>query len=370
MTPPQRTHHAARLAAFFALLALFVTLSPARHAGASVSQAAGAPQTRADNDQRDRGKVSPDLKEKVRGAGDAPVGILLQLNGPAGERLNAVLNRAGVHVRGRFEHFNSAALDLPASAVEELAALPEVELVAADRPVEVTGHVNTTTGVEAVRAQTTATGAQYSLDGTGIGVAVIDSGVYASHESFLNASGVTRVAASVDFTGYPKTVNSDIYGHGTHVAGLAAGDDNLYGATYNGVAPNARLINLKVLDDYGKGTASQLLSALNWVMTNRTKYNIRVVNLSLGTAAIDSYKNDPLCKAVRSLVNAGVVVVAAAGNDGKNSAGQKVYGRIHSPGNEPSAITVGASNTFGTDARADDTVTTFSSRGPTRSYWT
>src|SRR5205085_768340 len=82
------------------------------------------------------------------------------------------------------------------------------------------------------------------------------------------------------------------------------------------------------------------------------------------------YRNDPLCKAVRKLVDAGVVVVTAAGNNGKNSAGQKIYGAIHSPGDEPSAITVGAANTFGTDGRADDVVTTYSSRGPTRGSWT
>jgi subtilisin family serine protease len=113
-----------------------------------------------------------------------------------------------------------------------------------------------------------------------------------------------------------------------------------------------------------------VLSALNSIAANRTKYNIRVVNMSLGMPAIDTYKNDPLCRAVRSLVNSGVVVVAAAGNDGKNLLGGKVYGRIHSPGNEPSAITVGAVNTYGTDARSDDGITTYSSRGPTRSYWT
>ena len=91
--------------------------------------------------------------------------------------------------------------------------------------------------------------------------------------------------------------------------------------------------------------------------------------MSLGMPAIDSYQFDPVCQAVRRLVNAGVVVVAAAGNNGKDNTGNKVYGQIHCPGNEPSAITVGASNTFGTDTRSDDAITTYSSRGPTRSYW-
>src|SRR3712207_3775661 len=102
----------------------------------------------------------------------------------------------------------------------------------------------------------------------------------------------------------------------------------------------------------GTGTTSGLLGALAWVLDNRAQYNIRVVNLSLGTAAVDSYRNDPLCLAVRSLVNAGVVVVAAAGNEGKNADGQKLYGLIHSPGIEPSAVTVGATNTYDTDSRS------------------
>ncbi len=140
--------------------------------------------------------------------------------------------------------------------------------------------------------------------------------------------------------------------------------------TYGGVAGGAKLLDFRVLNSRGTGSTSALLNALNAVLQYRTQYNIRVVNLSLGSVAVDSYKNDPVCRAVRKLVNAGIVVVAAAGNDGKDNSHAKLYGRIHSPGNEPSAITVGASNTFGTNRRSDDIVTTYSSRGPTRSYWT
>src|SRR5207244_4172196 len=126
--------------------------------------------------------------------------------------------------------------------------------------------------------------------------------------------------------------------------------------SYGGIAPAAKLVNFRVLNSQGLGTTSGVLSALNAVVTYRSKYNIRVVNMSLGMPAIDSYKNDPICRAVRSLVNLGIVVVAAAGNDGIDGNGNKIYGHIHSPGIEPSAITVGASNTFGTDARGDDGV--------------
>jgi subtilisin family serine protease len=111
-----------------------------------------------------------------------------------------------------------------------------------------------------------------------------------------------------------------------------------------------------------------VLAALDWLIANKNNYPVRVVNMSLGTPAISSYENDSLCNAVRKLVNAGVVVVAAAGNNGKDTKGRKIYGGIHSPGNEPAAITVGASNSFGTDPRNEDSITTYSSRGPTRSY--
>src|SRR5205807_7350050 len=128
------------------------------------------------------------------------------------------------------------------------------------------------------------------------------------------------------------------------------------------------IINLKVLNSQGSGTTSDLLSALNWILTpadptkplsstnptNASKYKIQVVNMSLGAPAISSYKNDPICRASRALVDAGIVVVAAAGNNGKDANGNKIYGMIHSPGNEPSVITVGAANTFGTDNRNDD----------------
>src|SRR5713226_5809792 len=255
---------------------------------------------------------------------------------------------------------------MPASIFDTVAAFDEVAYVSLDRPTQSMGHLSATTGADAVRATNgiNVTG----VDGTGIGVAVLDSGVYTSHTDFLDKSNNVRVVYSQDFTGENRI--DDPYGHGTHVAAIVAGSGRVSNAAYLGVAPNANLINLRVLNSQGTGTISTTLAALDWLMANKTTYNIRVVNMSLGTPAIDSYKNDPICRAVRRLVNSGVVVVVAAGNNGKNAAGQKVYGMIHCPGNEPSAITVGASNTFGTDARNDDGVATYSSRGPTRSSWT
>jgi subtilisin family serine protease len=149
-----------------------------------------------------------------------------------------------------------------------------------------------------------------------------------------------------------------------------AGGDRVGASAYRGIAPAARLISLRVLDDNGVGTESSIIAALDWCIANKDAYNIRVINLSLGAVAADSYRQDPLCLAVRRAHDAGIVVVCAAGNMGKDAEGRKIYGGIHSPGIDPSVITVGASNTFGTDWRSDDKVTTYSSRGPTRGFYT
>src|SRR5207237_3599304 len=183
-----------------------------------------------------------------------------------------------------------------------------------------------------------------SLDGNGISIAILDSGIDVNHYSFRNSLGLSRVIVSRDFTGENRT--DDPYGHGTHVASLAAGNGQVSNGAYTGVAPGANLLNLRVLNAQGSGSTSNLLAALDWVLSFRTTFNISVVNLSLGTRAADAYWNDPLCQAVRRLVDAGIVVIAAAGNNGKDGGGNKLYGQIHAPGNEPSAITVGASNSF------------------------
>ncbi|HYP00987.1 MAG TPA: S8 family serine peptidase, partial [Pyrinomonadaceae bacterium] len=277
------------------------------------------------------------------------------------------LQSYGARTTRQFSKLNARAVELPARALKALAARGELSFVSPDQETIPAGHISETTGADAVRGTKTANVAP-GLDGTGVGVAVLDSGIDQGHRSFLNKDNKSRVVFSRDFTGEGRT--DDPYGHGTHVASIAAGNGRISNAEYIGIAPNANIINLRVLNSKGQGTTSGLLAALDWVAANRTLYNIRVVNMSLGSPAIESYRNDPVCRAVRRLVDAGVVVAAAAGNNGRNSSGQKIYGQIHAPGNEPAALTVGASNTFGSDVRSDDGVASFSSRGPTRSYWT
>src|SRR5688500_10098972 len=311
-------------------------------------------------------KVSRDILKKVEdGKGAELIRVIIEPIGQAELALDTTLEYTGSNIR-KLNSLRTRIITVPAQAAVALASRSDVAYVSLNRDARPMGHVSSTTGADQVRA--TPNNTSSSLDGTGIGIAVLDSGIDTAHRSFLDRSNVLRVVHSEDFTGEGRT--DDPYGHGTHVASLAAGNGRISNSQYVGIAPNANLINLRVLNSEGLGTTAQVLRALDWVATNRVTYNIRVVNMSLGMPAVDSYRNDPICRAVRRLVDSGVVVFAAAGNNGKDDDGNKLYGRIHSPGNEPSAITVGAANTFGTDERNDDGVTSYSSRGPTRSFTT
>ncbi len=348
-----------KLIALTTSLALLVSVSCSGFFTNTVS-AAGQNQS-----DKQADKIAHHLRQRVnQGSGDSDtVKVVVQLNGPMSERVSDLLSKHGAKHNKHFANLDASVPEVPLKNLNELASLPEVSFVAHDDDIVALGHVSSTTGADDVRNQTTSSGASYTLDGTGIGIAIIDSGVYTAHKSLS-----PRVVYSKDFTGENRT--DDPYGHGTHVASAAAGNASLYNGGYTGIAPNANIINLRVLDSDGQSTTAQVLAALDWVYANRAAYNIKVVNLSLGAPAISSYKYDPLCLAVRKLANAGIVVVAAAGNEGKDEFGRKLYGGIHAPGNEPSAITVGSSNSFGTNSRSDDTVTSYSSRGPTRSFWT
>jgi serine protease AprX len=173
------------------------------------------------------------------------------------------------------------------------------------------------------------------------------------------------VIATMDFTGGDGV---DRYGHGTHVASTIAGQAAAIAGTRNlqGVAAGAHLVNLRVLGDDGSGVTSSVIEAIDWAIEHRRQFHIGVINLSLGGPVLQPFRDDPMCEAVERAVQAGIVVVAAAGNRGITQDGKIVLGSITSPGNDPYALTVGAIDTHGTPQRSDDTVATYSSREPTR----
>jgi serine protease AprX len=200
-------------------------------------------------------------------------------------------------------------------------------------------------------------------------VAVIDSGIYMHNDLKTPDGSGSRVVYSESFISGLDA--SDQYGHGTHVAGIVGsnGNDSTgpgFTHTFRGIAPKVNLINLRVLDANGAGTDDSVIAAIDQAINLRNTYNIRVINLSLGRPVWESYTLDPLCQAVEAAWNAGIVVVAAAGNFGRdNSMDEHGYGTIVSPGNDPYVITVGAMNTMGTLTRSDDQIASYSSKGPT-----
>jgi serine protease AprX len=188
--------------------------------------------------------------------------------------------------------------------------------------------------------------------GAGVNVAVLDTGI----DALPDFNG--RLVAGVDLSGGGNPF-SDSYGHGTFVAGLIAGDGASSGGAYEGEAPGAGLVSVKVAGASGQTDLATVIAGVGWVITNASRDNIRVLNMSLGYVPILSTVLDPLDQAVEKAWESGVVVVTSAGNSGPSN------GSILSPGDDPLVITVGALDDLGQLNAAADAMTTFSSVGPT-----
>ena len=303
------------------------------------------------------------LAARAKHGGWSRVIVTLKTSGDAGAEIKKLGGRFG----RRLSLINGMVIELPNGQIKKLAAHPAVARLDFDRPTNAhMSLVANTVGARYVRQA-------YGYDGAGIGVAVIDSGVAGWHDDLtysgsnpaVRVKGNQRVAAFVDFvTG--ASASYDDFGHGTHVAGIIAGNGFDSQGARAGIAPASHLVSLKVLDGLGHGVTSDVIAAIEYAVANRSLYNIRVINLSVGAAVTTSYNDDPLALAAKRAVEAGIVVVAAAGNIGRTATGAPLYGAITAPGNAPWVLTVGASSHGGTVNRLDDTHAGFSSRGPTR----
>ena len=303
--------------------------------------------------------------------------VVLRMKGQSGEKTTKIIVSLmpGAQLPPQFRRYvkgdplaiiNGVALEVPNGILKQFEKLPEVFRVHYDRP---TSGFNYRTSVTVGAATVRSTD---GYDGAGVGVAVIDSGVTNWHDDLSGTSnsllfpyGNQRVRRFVDFVNEHTTPYDD-NGHGTHVSGIIAG--NGYNSSLGekaGIAPKASIISLKVLNANGVGTISSMIAAMNWVAQNHQTFNIRVVNMSVGARITESYWTDPLTVAAKQLTDRGIVVVGAAGNFGKNAAGELQYGGITAPANAPWVLTVGASSTNGTLTRYDDTMAGFSSSGPT-----
>jgi serine protease AprX len=263
---------------------------------------------------------------------------------------------------------DGAVVSASSAELTDFASDSAVDAISGDLPVRTWMSVsNLSTAADQVRAGAPGgllgIGSIPAVTGQGIGVAVIDSGV-SPHPALVG-----KIVANVSFvTGDPSYL--DAFGHGTHVAGIIAGAGGAASGVTKlytgGIAPGAKIINVRVLGDDGNGLTSDVIAGIDWTIANRARYNIRIINLSLGHKVTEPAALDPLDQAVARAVQAGIIVIVAAGNHGVAANGSPVLGGITVPGNSPLAITVGALNTWGTVARYDDTVATYSSRGPTQ----
>jgi serine protease AprX len=311
--------------------------------------------------QRHRGKLSSDLLSFEAKRTSSRTRVIVR-----GTRLEieALASRHGVAVARWLD--DSAVLLANSAQISALAA--ERDVLSGDTPVAPFMDVSDqATAADQVRdgysGLLLGLGAIPGVTGAGVTVAVVDSGI-SSHPALYG-----KVVASVSkVSGDPST--NDGHGHGTHIAGIIAGNSSaskrVTSLYRGGIAPDVKLVNVRVLGANGTGWTSDVIAGIEWVIANRDKYKIRAINLSLGHPVMEPSTTDPLCIAVMKATAAGIVVIASAGNSGKAADGSPILGGITSPGNSPHAITVGAMNTKGTITRSDDIMTTYSSRGPTK----
>ncbi len=282
--------------------------------------------------------IDPALIDAMKGAENVPV-IVMMNDGAK----HVDVAQLGGKLGYTYSIINGFSAELPVAAIDALKSNPNVMSVSLDK--EIT--IDLDTAVCAVNADDLWS---YGYDGSGVLIAIVDTGI-CPHADFQN-----RI---IDFRDYinGRTTPYDDHYHGTHCAGIAAGN----GSTYDGPARAANLIGAKVLSSSGSGSSSGIINGVNWAVSRGAD----VISMSLGGTVTQSSQYDPMCTAVRNAWNAGCVVVVAAGNSGRSG-----YYTIGTPGNEPKVITVGATDDGGTCSINNDIVADFSSKGPTDyDYW-
>ena len=320
------------------------------------------------------GVASPSLVRLAERSPAARVEAIVQFdNGIAPAQARKLVHATGGRVTGDLPIINGLAVRTSAARADKLATEDGVRAVSLNAAVK-KNAARSASGIDASLLQTSypdsvqAPRAWSGATGKGVGVAVIDTGIAGTEPDFRTSpsDSTSRVVATVATNPY-ATSDNDSYGHGTHVAGIIAGNSNNRPASdplkghYAGVAPDANLISVKVADEKGDATVLDVIYGLQYVVDNKSTYNIRVVNLSLESADAQSYKTDPLDAAAEAAWFNGIVVVAAAGNRG--TAGDAVD---YAPGNDPYVISVGGVDDQGTKNTLDDTLADWSSRGTTQ----
>jgi serine protease AprX len=304
--------------------------------------------------------VSPGMLAKADNHPNQTIHVIVTSNGgdlPKSEILDKTLG----NVDRRLGLIDGISLDLRANRLAQLAKIPGLTITP-DAPAHPTGSTFTSkqlwvpnTGIDKLwNAPLAPNSTKTQSDLTAPTIAVVDSGVDTSKVADFGG----RVIQSVNLTTLPNNSPGDGRGHGTFVAGIAAGQ----AAGYAGASPRSNIVSLDVMDDTGTARTSDVIAAAQWILANKDKYNIRVANFSLHASNSSSFTHDPLDKAVEKLWFSGVTVVAAAGNYGLASGPSGV---LYAPGNDPFVITVGAADMDGTPSPTNDTAPFWSAYGYT-----
>jgi serine protease AprX len=302
---------------------------------------------------------------RLTAAAHAFVRVIVQGSAPGTRAAERAVARSGGRVTRKLPIVDGVAATVPAAAVPQLSVAPGVAAVTPDSRTHVQalpadqGDPVRSVYPQVVRA---ADVWQAGRTGAGMTVALVDTGV----TEVADLAG--RVLPVVnDRTGQTYACEnlseerdcSDSYGHGTFIAGTIAGDGTASGGRWKGAAPGASILSVKIAGRDGTADVSNVLAAVQWVVSFRDRYNVRVLNLSLGTDSTQTYARDPLNYAVERAWDAGVAVIVAASNRGPEAR------TVSKPGDDPFVVTVGAIDDRGTKGLGDDVLPNFTSRGPT-----
>ena len=278
------------------------------------------------NGQSHKTRFSSDLEAILTGNAAMPAGGVDVIVPGSSERVQRIAARYGAAIKKSIKA--GAVLTLTYDQLSRIANDAELGALSSDQTMRSEmALVTRVTGAEA--AWHGAIAKLGAVTGKGIGIAIIDTGV----DNHTALAG--RLIASFDFTGEKNTgTGGDSNGHGTHVAGIVAAGLPKVNASAApvGMAPGAHIVSLKVLGADGSGRASDVIEAIDHAIAYKDVYQLRIINLSLGAAPVQSYRDDPVCQAVERAVRAGLMVVASAGNHGEAANDRPVLGAVSTRG--------------------------------------
>jgi serine protease AprX len=299
--------------------------------------------------------LAPVLEHGAKTNPNTMVSVIVQTDetfDPGQRKFLRFLKKSDISPTRQLDLVDGVSMTVPAKWLKKLDDLKGLTITP-DAPVHVDGYSSNQLWPYAVGLANRWSGWNAPAPASVPTIAVVDSGIEPGRGDFGN-----RLLAQVNFTTLPDNSAGDGRGHGTFVAGIAAGGAD----GYTGGTPQAKLVSLDVMDDHGVARTSDVIAACQWILANRDKYNIRIANFSLHSANPSNFIRDPLDRAVEKLWFNNVFVVAAAGNYGQADGPSGVP---YAPGNDPFVMTVGAIDLGGTTSRYDDSPAPWSAWGHT-----